>query len=348
MKNKNAAIISWTPQGEKLAKTISDYFAITEDENGWEVCLVHRPKPFRVWMKEYFQSLDVLVFIGAMGIIVRDMAPFLKSKLTDPAVVVLDEKGQFVISVLSGHIGGANELTRKLAAYLQAVPVVTTSSDVNKKIAIDMFAKNNDLYMTSMENAKLCAAEIVSGGKVCFECQGKVYGKLPDELSASLEQGSFKVIVSPWLQKTPKTILHLVPKAFVIGIGCKKGTSEEIIAERILEELKRLQIHHKSIKAMASIDLKKNEAGLLEYAKKRGLPLRFYSADELNALTGSFTPSEFVSSITGVDNVCERSAFMLAKEEGVNDFEENMILKKSAKDGVTLAIMKIDWSVSFE
>ena len=325
MINKKVAIISWTPQGEKLAKTISDFFTKTEIEYGWDVWFVHRPKPFRGWMKEYFHSLDVLIFVGAMGIIVRDMAPFLKSKLTDPAVVVLDEKGQFVVSVLSGHIGGANELTRQLAAYLKAVPVVTTSSDVNGKIAIDVFAKKNDLYMTSMEQAKRCASEIVSGGKICFECSGKVYGELPEELSAPLNQGDFKVIVSPWTQKTSKSSFHLVPKAFVIGIGCKKGTSEEIIAERISEELERLQIHYKSIKAMASIDLKKNECGLLKYAENRKIPLHFYDSDHLNALEGSFTPSEFVSSITGVDNVCERSAFMLVKEEGVDDFEKNII-----------------------
>ena len=343
MKEKQMAIVCFTPQGKQLADKIDGLM-----NPFWKVEVIHRPVPFRQWMKEHFQSLDALVFIGAMGIVVRDMAPCLKSKLTDPAVVVLDEKGQFVISVLSGHLGGANALTNNLAEMLDAIPVVTTSSDVNKKIAIDVFAQKNHLVISSMKQAKLCAASIVSGDAVSFSCTSEVHGNIPLELSAREEDAKFHILVTPYTKNPLENHLHLLPKAFVLGIGCKKGTSAEKIEERIKEELEKKKIDLRSIKGIASIDLKGEEAGLLEYASKKKIPLHFYSAKQLAVLEGNFTPSEFVSYVTGVENVCERAAYMLAKENGMDELDACRVLPKSAKDGVTVAIMKLDWSVWFE
>ena len=348
MCEKRMAIVCFTPQGKHLAEKIQDNLKIPFLDICWNVELIYRPIPFRQWMKEHFTSLDALIFIGAMGIVVRDMAPCLKSKLTDPAVVVLDEKGQFVISVLSGHLGGANALTKELAELLCAIPVVTTSSDVNGKIAIDVFAQKNNLVISSMRQAKLCASNIVSNEPVSFSCDSKVCGKIPSELSFDRKSAKFHVIVSPYLQNPADDILHLIPKAFVLGIGCKKGTPVEIIEGRVKEELDKKYIDIRSIKAMGTIDLKRNETGLIDFAAQKKIPLHFFSAEELSLLEGDFTPSKFVSQITGVENVCERAAFMLAKSEDAKNLQECMVLPKSGKDGVTVSIMKIDWSVRFE
>ena len=351
MKEKKMAIVCFTPQGQVLAEKIQKIWPEDALDAKWSIEFIYKPVPFKVWMKEHFQELDVLVFIGAMGIVVRDMAPCLKTKLVDPAVVVLDEKGQFVISVLSGHIGGGNAFTLELARILEATPVVTTSSDVNGKIAIDLFAQKNNLVIASMKQAKLCASEIVSGRQVAFLCDGKVHGNPPKELCGS--ENSFKVIVSPKKQQSEDGVLHLIPKAHVLGIGCKKGTSQEIIQARVLEELNDLGIDIRSIKAMASIDIKSDEEGIIGFAEKFKIPVSFYSGEELAGLEGDFTPSEFVASVTGVENVCERAAFMLATENCAKDHSKPtladcMVLPKSGKDGVTVSIMKTDWSVRFE
>lgn len=345
MSKKRTAVLSFTPQGELLARKIA---ALEMDDLA--ICLIHRPKPFHAWIREHFHSLDALIFIGAMGIIVREIAPFLENKQTDPAVVVLDEKGQYVISVLSGHLGGANELTRQLAKNLGASAVITTASDVNEKLAIDVFAQKNSLYISSMEQAKHCAAAIVANTPVSISLDtgGKIDGRIPEELSADPPQAGFQVIVSPYRKAQEENVLHLIPQAFVLGIGCKKGTAAETIRVRVSEELQALQIDPHSIYGIATINLKKEEPGLLAFAKELQTRLFFYRAEELQAVEGAFTPSAFVKQITGVENVCERAAMLLAETKGMKKIEECRVLPKTAKNGVTVSILKIDWSVRFE
>lgn len=348
MIKKKAAIVFFTPGGNVLAERIRNCFFEEFSETCWELSVAERPVPFGRWMERNFQTLDLLIFIGAAGIAVRGMAPFLTDKTTDPAVLVMDEKGKFIISVLSGHLGGANAYAKQLAKKLNAVPVITTASDVTGKIAIDVFARENGLFITSMEQAKRCASEIVSESPVSFECSGTVKGEIPPELSSSRENAAFHVLVSPYRQKEQKQLLHLIPKAFVLGIGCKKGTGEEQIARRVEEELQKAGIDPRSISSAATIDLKKEEAGLLNYCKQRALPLHFYSAQELMEVNGSFAASPFVRQVTGADNVCERAAFLETGQNGKEAYEQRLVTRKSGKDGVTVAIMKIDWSISFE
>lgn len=342
------AIVCFTPQGKELAEELREKLPAFLEDARWEVEFIYRPVPFRQWMQEHFASLDALIFIGAMGIVVRDMAPCLKSKLTDPAVVVLDEKGQFAISVMSGHLGGANQLCRSVAHLIDAVPVITTSSDVNGKIAIDVFANENHLLISSMKQAKLCASAIVSGHPVHFSCEGEVEGRVPPELSAEREVARFHVCVTPYRQPQQENLLWLIPKAFVLGIGCRRGTGGDVIEARVREELERYNIDLRSIASIASIDLKKEEEGLIAFASRKKLPLHFYTGEELKALEGTFSASDFVSEITGVDNVCERAAYRLAQEYGDRNLEECIVIPKTGKNGVTIALMRIEWRVCFE
>lgn len=342
---KKLAVVSFTPSGQKQAERI------VKELPQWKVAHAHKPEALKEWCRAQFETADALLFIGAVGIAVRTIAPFIVSKTTDPAVLVMDEQARHVISVLSGHIGGGNELTCILAERLGAEAVITTASDVNGRIAIDVFAEKNRLFISDMKKAKEAAAAIVAGKPVSFFCEGHIRGRIPGELSSDQREAVFHVAVTPCapaaLQGAPT--LWLVPKAFVLGLGCKKGKTLEEIQEAVLEELKKRGIPMESIQAAATIDLKQQEEGLLAFCRKYNLPLTFYTAEELIQAPGEYEASPFVETVTGVDNVCERAAMRKAWEENHDiQKEESMIIEKTKKEGITLALVKRDWSVEFE
>ncbi|MDE7010057.1 MAG: cobalt-precorrin 5A hydrolase [Oscillospiraceae bacterium] len=284
-----------------------------------------------------FAWADALVFVGACGIAVRAVAPHLRDKRTDPAVVVVDELEKFVISLLSGHIGGANNLAERLAAALGSVPVVTTATDVSGRFAVDAWAVKRGLHIVSKEAAKAVSAAVLEDSvPLCTDFP--IAGDLP----AGVEMGGMGDvgICISWKNQSPfrKTLL-LAPPVLHLGIGCRRGTNVEAIAslvERVLEEAGALP---EAVKVVASIDLKQDEPGLLEFCRQRKWPVSFYSAKELSDVEGEFTPSRFVQKTTGVDNVCERAALLGA---------ERLLVKKIAKDGVTVALAVESWEVCFD
>ena len=281
-----------------------------------------------------FPRCQLLVFVGAVGIAVRTIAPYIKSKVTDPAVLSLDERGNFVIPLLAGHIGGANEMARYVAASLGAQACVTTATDVNGLFAVDEWAARNKMVLCSLKAAKNFAAALVAGERVGLYVDAgfEVQGPLPKqvEINGSLPIG-MAVTLSKKLAPFRSATVRLLPKIVHLGIGCKRNTPLERIEELVLPELERLDLDLRSIAGLASVDLKKDEQGLLAFAKKYNFPAHFYSAEELNALEGDFTPSSFVQSVVGVSNVCERSAVKDAAGG-------RLALKKTSRNGVTLAI----------
>jgi len=245
-----AAIIAATGRGKKIAGQIKDG-------------LPHNCDLLDVndMNNDTFGKFDALIFVCAVQIAVRKIAPFVKSKVTDPAVVVCDEAGKWAISLLSGHIGGANELTKQAADVIGATPVITTASDVNN---------------------------------------------FPKE-----------------------------PKNIIVGIGCRKETSVEAIERAVTTALYNHKISIYRVCAVASIDLKRGEPGLLGFAGLYNLPLTFYSAEELKAVEGDFQNSDFVNETAGVNNVCERAA-------ALRGGKGRMIAGKTAKYGVTVAAFEAD------
>ena len=283
-----------------------------------------------------FAWADALVFVGAAGIAVRSIAPYVRDKRTDPAVLCVDERGGFVVPLLSGHIGGANELARRLAGALGAVPVVTTATDVNGKFSVDAWAARQGLTITDLSAAKAVSAAILED-TVPLCCDAPLVGELPPGTTAG-DSGALGVCIS-WRRKKPfaKTLL-LVPPVLHLGLGCRLGATSEAIREAVDQVLDEHQIHPKAVKCAASIDLKRNEPGLLAYCAGQSWPLAFYSAEELRALEGAFTPSERVLRVTGVDNVCERAAMMGAQRLAVG---------KTARNGVTVALAEERWEARF-
>lgn len=343
------------------------------------------------WAGEQFESADGIIFIGATGIAVRSIAPYVASKKTDPAVLVTDECGKFVISLLSGHLGGANELALQAAEALQAVPVVTTATDMEGKFAVDVFAKKNNCHIFRMKEAKEVSAALLAGEKVGFYSEFPWEGELPDGLvnccglrdeissetdlaamEAKLESASDifpRVGIAVTIHKNCTPFLsttHVVPQAVALGMGCRKNKEAQAVEKAAFTCLEENQIYPQAVACLASIDIKKEEPGLLALAEKMGIPFETFSSEELLGVKGEFTASSFVSRTVGVDNVCERSALKAAQDRiclntsripernqtkpGTRRGGEHcrLIQRKQAADGVTAALVLADWRIHFE
>lgn len=284
-------------------------------------------KPSRAFYGPLFASSDAMVFVGSIGIAVREIAPHVKDKRTDPAVIGIDELGRFVVSLLSGHIGGANALAAKLAEALGATPVITTATDINRKFSVDAWAARQGFAISSMALAKQVSARILEQSvPLCSDFP--IEGELPPGTVASRE-GELGVAVTVSREGPFEKTLRLIPPVLHLGLGCRRGTPKEAVAALVEEVLEQNDIDRRAIKCAASIDLKADERGLLDFCAENGWSVKFYSADELLAVPGEFTPSAFVKSVTGVDNVCERAALLGA---------ERLLVRKTARGGVTVAV----------
>lgn len=302
------------------------------------------------WTKKSFEECDAIIFIGASGIAVRAIAPYLKDKFTDPAVITMDELGRYVIPLLSGHVGGANELAIKVSQITDGVPIISTATDVNGTFAVDVFAKKNNLWISNRELAKLISADLLEEKIVNFESELKVEGNFPVGIRWKSDTGfipiekrsKYKIHITT-LNKINKisSTLQLIPRIICLGIGCRKNTRKEDLELFVEEELQKNNISIEAVAYIASIDLKKEEEALCSLAAKYGREFVTYTSQELKQVEGDFIESEFVRQTTGVGNVCERAA-VLASNNGT------IIQKKTARDGMTLAIAKINRRIFFE
>ena len=294
-------------------------------------------KPFADFYGRLFRSHSALIFVGSVGIAVREIAPHLRSKATDPAVISLDELGRFVIPILSGHIGGANALAARLAQGLGATPVITTATDIQHRFSVDAWAARNGYQISSLAAAKAVSAAILEGDvPICADFP------LPEILPPGTcpgRTGPIGIYIGYRRDNPFDQTLHLLPKVLHLGIGCRRGISKEAVARAVTTVLEEQGIYPAAIGCAASIDLKAREPGLLDYCREMGLPIRFYPAQTLQAVPGCFPASEFVKSVTGVDNVCQRAALVGA---------EKTIVEKCAIDGVTVSLAVEKVEVSFE
>lgn len=298
------------------------------------------------WAGEQFEERNALLFIGACGIAVRAIAPHITDKLNDSSVLVMDEKGQYVIPVLSGHMGGANELAVILAEKIGAEPIITTATDLNNKFAVDLFAKKNRLAIVNKDGIAKVSSKVLSGKRITMSIEQGHFEK-DDKLPKAIE-----LVEYPPLQKVDvvvtsenrgfETAMLLRPKEYAVGIGCKKGKDAEKIEGFIMRNLQRAGISLKQVYGMASIDVKRDESGILAWSRKEKVPFITYTAEELRAAKGDFHKSEFVKEQVGVDNVCERAALRMCEPGG------RLIYEKHAEDGMTIAIARREWRVNFD
>ena len=319
------------PEGaaEVYAKTSMDTLGVQKVE-----CSMHK------WTENAFAEDDVIVFVGAIGIAVREIAPFVKRKDLDPAVIGIDELGHYCVPLLSGHIGGANGYAVEIARKVGAVPVVTTATDINGKISIDAWAVTNGLDVQNLGAIKDVSSAVLSGSPVGLVSDIPVAGEVPEELSGGKDAPVGVYIGYDTSAKPFPATLRLVPRTCAVGIGCRRGTPEEAIAAAVDEAFAKIGLPKESACGFATIDLKKDEEGLISLAGRRGLPLACYTAEELKEVPGEFSSSGFVKSVTGVDCVCERSAVRLAGGG-------KLLLRKQAGNGVTVAVAEKEISPSF-
>ncbi len=298
------------------------------------------------WAKEQFEERNALLFIGACGIAVRAIAPHIMDKLHDSPVLVVDENGQYVIPLLSGHVGGANELAVSIAEKMGAKPVITTATDINAQFAIDLFAKKNGLIIVDKEGIARVSSKVLAGKSIAMSVEP---GHL--EKDVKLPKG-IELVEYPPLQEVDvaitsedrviETAILLRPKEYAVGIGCRKGKEVEKIEDFIRSHLKKAGISPAQVFGMASITVKKDEPGLLSWSRKERLPFVTYTAEELRHVEGDFHKSEFVREQIGVDNVCERAALKLCGSGG------RLVYEKHAGDGMTIAVAKREWRVRFD
>ncbi len=288
------------------------------------------------WTGRAFSANSSLVFVGAVGIAVRAIAPYLKSKAADPAVVAVDECGRFAVPVVSGHLGGANDLARAIAAACGAVAVITTATDANGLFAVDEWAKRQNCAVTDPHGIKGVSAKILAGETVLVRSAWSVEGTPPERVRLT-DGMEWDVCVD--VRRRQGRGLCLAPRALVLGVGCRRGTSQAALESAFSELCERLELWPESVCGVATIDLKADESGLLAFCEAHGWPIRFYSAGELRQAEGVFTASAFVEQRTGVDNVCERSAVLAAGGP--------LLERKHAGGGITMALawrpFRLDW-----
>ncbi len=291
------------------------------------------------WTRQRFATEDAIVYVGATGIAVRLIAPYVKSKDVDPAVVCVDEHGRFTIALLSGHIGGSNRLANRIASGIGSVPVVTTATDINGKFSVDVFATENGLRITDLHQVQTASSRILADKFVGFSSAFPVEGDLPRGLTAA-DSGDFGIRISNDPGDRPfEETFSLVPMDISVGVGCKRGTDPTRMAEFVRSVLREEGIAPERVGSVSSVDLKSDERAVLELSAEFRCPVMFFTAEELMSLEGKFTSSSFVKSVTAVDCVCERSA---VKARG-----GRLIRRKTASDGMTVALCKTDHKLRF-
>lgn len=318
-----------THQGKQLADRIQLQFG----------GVVEPKEHFAETVERDFAAYDGLIFIMATGIVVRTIASLVQSKASDPAVLVLDQQGQHVISLLSGHLGGANDLAREIAAAISADPVITTATDVQRVAAFDEIAKHNNLVIENLGILKYISSALLEGKTVelCTDLPLPKSCCLPQIQVTNQPAGEFRVVISDRILsdvQEAKT-LYLRPKSLIVGVGCKRNTEPEHLASCFRELLEKYQLSSLSVAKIATIGLKRQEPAILQLCEFLGVPLEIISDDAIRNCSYPFEVSAFVRSVTGVPSVSEACSY-LASGCGT------MLTGKVKYAGVTLAVCRCE------
>ena len=300
------------------------------------------------FVSEIFDKYDYLIFIMATGIVVRTIAPLVVSKFSDPAILVMDEKGHNIISLLSGHMGGANEMTLYISDLINSNPVITTATDVNKKSSLDMIAKSLNAHIDNFrDNVLNVNSMIVNNEEVHIYIDGNykinhqgftLYDDKTDlDKVKSLVVVTNKKYINKMLNKDIENlnekIIKVIPKDIVIGIGCRRNTDSDLLKESLDDLLKRYNIHIKSIKEIGSIDIKHDEKAIIDLAENLSVPFKTVSTNEISKVDYLFEKSEFVKKNVGVYCVSEPVAYILSKG--------NLIIEKHKYKGITISVGRV-------
>jgi cobalt-precorrin 5A hydrolase len=343
------AIWALTPEGARLARTIAR--AMPGSRRFLPAALAvnaagaHRFTRLKAEVERQFTRFAGHIFIMATGIVVRCIGPHLVHKIVDPAVVVCDEAGRFAISLVSGHVGGANALAREVAEITGGRPVITTATDVNRVPAIDLIAVENDLRIENPDAIKRVNMALLTGGPIgVHDPYGKVTRRLPPARVQPTAAGAFDetragIFVDHIRLDLPPHVLVLRPASLVAGMGCNRGTTADEMRALLTAAFEKNDLSMNSLRALATVDLKADEPGLQCLAQSLAIPLTVFSRDQLKAVTRVASPSAMVEKHIGVQSVCEAAA-LLATHRG------RLIVPKQKTTNATVAVAADDCTSS--
>lgn len=324
----NIAIISVTNQGKEVSDKL--YEELSKNPTILSVTQYHK-NVFKS-VDETFDTCDCIIGIMASGIMIRAIASHVESKLSDPAVLLVDDNAKFVISLLSGHMGGANNLTQYISSILDSTPVITTSTDVNNKIGIDSIAKRYYFNLENPRNIKFINKALVNNRLVNLT--------LPQSLDYITDDNlrkSYNIIFDNGINHVLAEIdgheVILRPKKIVMGIGARRDISTQKVYDAIIQACEILKIPPNRIDFFATADVKSNEKGILDNVDKFNKELIIIDMDMIkNFDNNECSHSDFVMKQFGVKGVCEPACLL------ANDDNSHLIFRKTAYNGVTIAI----------
>lgn len=359
-----SVIVSVTNAGDEIAKAISSSIE----------CIVYTREMVvkeginniaRRVMKEFRN----IIFISSTGIAVRAIAPYIKTKDKDPAVIVVDSSSKYAISLLSGHIGGANDLAIKVSNIINAEPIITTATDNLGIVAPDIIAKRYDLVIEDLNKAKDVSAKLVHGEKVIFlDEEGFIktpsgYLNLEELTSLNhkninknnkednevffqlsklgfydfLKKNNICAVVAVtnkmnFMDLMDIPVLKLIRKNIIVGIGCRKNYDKEKMLTIVHDELEKLNIDLRAISSVATVEVKRNEAAIINLSEKLNAELKIFSIDDIRKIQHKYLGSNFVEKTIGATCVCEPCVELAGGE--------TFLMNKLSKDGMTCAIGK--------
>ena len=336
------AVYAFTPQGLALAERLAAPLSATLFVPGALCPGTQAYRPFErlgPLLEHTFRAFGCHIFIAACGIAVRAVAPLLAGKDRDPAVLVMDQRGRHVISLLSGHLGGANAMAGRVAALVGATPVITTATDIESLPAVDALAAGRGLAIGNLEAVKTVSAALLRGETVGLDDPHDRLGLAKSPWDGLFIRGPGEaaariVVTEQAAAPGARAALYLHPRTLACGVGCKKGVTAAVILQAIRGMLARGGYAAASLACLASFDAKQHEPGLTEAARLLGTPFRVFTAGELAAFPPR-NPSPKAFERFGVAGVCESAA--LAAAAGLPG-ETVLLEEKAAANGVTVAL----------
>lgn len=350
------AVISVTRKGAELAERIAPFLGPGVDvyaKNGRNLPESHHTyDSLSDLVNKKFSLYDGLIFIMATGIVVRVIAAQLNDKRCDPAVVVMDDGGNYAISLLSGHIGGANELTRLVSRAAGAMPVITTATDVARLPAADVLAVKLNLAIEPFSSLKTINSAIVNGDRVLFFidkglAESEQYIAVAARQEVALVDSSeiiytdkydAAVVITDKELIIGKPHLYLRPNSLALGIGCRRDTTSAEILSAIKQACQTIGRSITSVAVIGSTIVKADEQGLLSVAGQLGVPIKFFTNEQLEQCINQYelSLSDFVNEKIGVGNVCEPAAMLAGRNN-------KLILPKTKYPKVTVAVTAVKY-----
>ena len=304
LKTMQIAILAITDQGKITARKIQSALPGSK--------IVNTSRGVKKSIEEIWHEYDGIICVMAAGIVVRCIAPLCRNKFDDPAILVIDEQCRFAISLLSGHIGGANRIARQLEKHCGVQAVITTGSDVSGHTAIDLWAIDNSFTISNPQSLATASARLLNNGVLSVYQDRKYVKVFPDDFTTTAHKKEADIVFSV-KNDCRYSCLHLVPQVLYIGFGCRRGVGVEEFQEALDDLVSHHNIHPGAIAGVASIDLKSDEEGLLKIAEKYGWPAKFFTKEQINDICPSVEDSKIYEKV-GVYGVCEPAAVLAASQ----------------------------------